>query len=171
MKTKKLIKVMYVFSWLALMGLFIKTSIILTNYFLSIYTPEAASNVYEGMNLIEYRNYSFLHYSLLVGYKIIFFSTETYIAYLVMKLLQKLDINEPFNIDLHTYMQRISMGIFYLWIVAIIHNTHMQFVGQKHHFELYLFSSDFVFLSGVIFIFAQIVKQGVSIKSENDLTI
>ena len=171
MKTKKLIKVMYVFSWLALIGLFIKTSIISTSYFLSIYTPEAASNIYEGMNLIEYRNYSFLHYSLLIGYKIIFFTTEMYIAYLVMKFLQKLDIKEPFSIRVQNYMHRISMCIFYLWVFAIIHNTHMQLIGQKHHFKLYLFSSDFVFLSGVIFIFAQIVKRGVALQSENDLTI
>jgi len=34
-----------------------------------------------------------------------------------------------------------------------------------------LFSSDFIFLAGVIFIFAQIIKRGIEIQSENNLTI
>ena len=47
----------------------------------------------------------------------------------------------------------------------------MQIIGKKYDFEMDLFSSDFVFLSVIIFIFAQIVKRGIEIQSENDLTI
>ena len=60
------------------------------------------------------------------------FATEAYIAFLVIKLLQKLDIKQPFNLDVQQFMQQISKGIFYLWIIAIVHNTHMQLIGKKH---------------------------------------
>ncbi|MDG1039966.1 MAG: DUF2975 domain-containing protein [Polaribacter sp.] len=171
MKTEKLLKVMKLFSWFAFIGLMIKAGAILFTYFLSINNAEISKDLYEGMNLFEYREYSFIQYSFIVGYKILLFATEAYIAYLVIQLLRKLDIKQPFNVHVQKFMQQISKSIFYLWIIAIVHNTHMQLIGKKHNFEMDLFSSDFVFLSVIIFIFAQIVKRGIEIQSENDLTI
>ncbi len=171
MKTEKLLKFMKFFSWFACIGLMIKSGAILVTYLLSINDAEVAKNLYEGMNLFEYRTFSFTHYTFLVSYKIILFAVEAYIAYLVIKLLKKLNINQPFNKSVQLFMQQISKGIFYLWILAIVHNTHMQLIGKKHDFQMDLFSSDFVFLSVIIFIFAQIVKRGIEIQSENDLTI
>ncbi|WBX71530.1 DUF2975 domain-containing protein [Tenacibaculum retecalamus] len=159
------------FSWFAFIGLMIKSGAILVTYLLSISNPEVSRNLYEGMNLFEYREYSFMQYSFIVGYKILLFATEAYIAFLVIKLLRSLNMKHPFNMNVQKFMQQISYGIFYLWILAIVHNTHMQLIGKKHGFQMYLFSSDFVFLSVVIFIFAQIVKRGIEIQTENDLTI
>ncbi len=171
MKTERILKIMKFFSWFAFIGLLIKAGGILVTYLLSIENAEISKNLYEGLNMYEYRNYSFTHYSFIIGYRIILFAIEAYIAYLVIKLLKKLNIKQPFNIDVQKLMQQISNCIFYLWILAIVHNTHMQVIGKKHDFEMDLFSSDFVFLSVIIFIFAQIVKRGIEIQSENDLTI
>lgn len=159
------------FSWFAFIGLMIKAGAILFTYFLSINNAEVSKDLYECMNLFEYREYSFIQYSFIIGYKILLYATEAYIAYLVIQLLRKLDIKQPFNLDVQQFMQQISKGIFYLWIIAIVHNTHMQIIGKKYDFEMDLFSSDFVFLSVIIFIFAQIVKRGIEIQSENELTI
>lgn len=159
------------FSWFAFIGLMIKSGTILVTYLLSISNAEVSKNMYESLNLYEYYNHSFLNYTIIVFYKIILFAIEAYIAFLVIQLLKKLNLKQPFNIDVHTLMKKISYAIFYLWIVAIVHNTHIQIIGKKNNFELSLFSSDFVFLSLIIFIFAQIVKRGIEIQSENDLTI
>lgn len=171
MKTEKILKIMNFFSWFAFIGLLIKSGTILVTYLLSISNAEVSKNMYEGLNLFEYYNHSFLNYTIIVFYKIILFAVEAYIAFLVIQLLKKLNLKQPFNNHVYTLMQRISYGIFYLWIIAIVHNTHIQIVGKKHNFEMSLFSSDFVFLSLIIFIFAQIVKRGIEIQSENDLTI
>lgn len=171
MKTEKILKVANFFSWFAFIGLMIKSGAILVTYLLSLNNPEIAKNMYEGLNLYEYLNHSFINYTIIVFYKIILFAVEAYIAYLVIQLLKKLNLKQPFNNYVYTLMQRISYGIFYLWIIAIVHNTHIQIIGKKHNFELSLFSSDFVFLSLITFIFAQIVKRGIEIQSENDLTI
>ena len=171
MKTEKILKIATFFSWFAFIGLMIKSGVILITYLLSISKPEVSKNMYESLNLFEYYNHSFINYSVIVLYKIILFSVEAYIAYLIIKLLKKLNLKKPFNISVPTLMKKISFAIFYLWVIAIVHNTHIQIIGKKHNFELSLFSSDFVFLSLVIFIFAQIVKRGIEIQSENDLTI
>ena len=171
MKTERILKIMKFFSWFAFIGLMIKAGGILVTYLLSIENAEMSKHLYEGLNLFEYRNHSFSQYSMIIGYKVSLFAVEAYIAYLVIKLLRVLDIKQPFNIDVQRLMQQISNCIFYLWILAIVHNGHVQFLAKRYDFQMNLFSSDFVFLSVIIFIFAQIVKRGIEIQSENELTI
>jgi hypothetical protein len=171
MKTEKILKIMKFFSWFAFIGLMIKAGGILVSYLLSIENAEMSKHLYEGLNLYEYRNHSFTQYSMIIGYKVVLFAVEAYIAYLVIKLLRVLDIKQPFNIDVQKLMQQISNCIFYLWVLAIVHNAHVQFLAKRYDFQMDLFSSDFVFLSVIIFIFAQIVKRGIEIQSENELTI
>ena len=171
MKTEKILKFMHILSWIVFIGLCIKTGAIIISYVVSIGNPEAAQNLYAGLDLSEYYNYSFRQYTFIVSYKVALFATEAYIAYLVTKLLSTLNIQKPFNLEVQKLMQSISYSIFNLWILALVHNGHVQFVGQKNNFDLNLFSSDFIFLAGIIFIFAQIVKRGIEIQSENELTI
>ena len=83
----------------------------------------------------------------------------------------KFRAKKPFNISVQQLMTKISYSIFYLWLLAILHNIHVQFLAKRHDFSMELFSSDFIFLAGIIFIFAQIVKRGIEIQQENDLTI
>ena len=171
MKTEKILKTMHILSWIVFIGLCIKTGAILISYFVSIGNPEAAKNLYAGLDLSEYYNHSFRQYTFIVSYKVALFATEAYIAYLVTKLLTSLSLEKPFNIEVQKLMQSISYSIFNLWILAMIHNSHVQFIGKRYQFSMDLFSSDFLFLAGVIFIFSQIVKRGIEIQSENELTI
>jgi hypothetical protein len=170
-KTEKLLKLMHVLSWIVFVGLMIKAGSILISYLVSIGNEEASKNLFGGLNLWDYRNHSFTQYSLIVGYKILLFAFEAYIAYQIIKLLSKLNLEKPFNPRVQILMQKISYSVFYLWILATIHNTHVQFLGKKYRFTIDLFSSDFIFLAGIIFIFAQIVKRGIELQSENELTI
>lgn len=171
MKTNDILKVMYVLSWIAFIGLCIKTGAVLISYIVSIGNPEAAKDLYLGLDLSEYYKYSFREYTFIVSYKIALFATEAYIAFLITKLLKSLNLEKPFNIEVLKLMQNISYSIFNLWVLAILHNAHIKFIAKRHYFSMDLFSSDFIFLAGVIFIFAQIIKKGVEIQTENDLTI
>ena len=171
MKTKNLLKAMHVIAWIVFIGLCIKTGAILISYFISIGNPEAAKNLYAGLDLSEYYNHSFKQYSFIVSYKVALFATEAYIAFLITKLLSGLNLEKPFNLEVQKLMQNISYSIFSLWIIAMVHNTQVQFIGKRYYYSMDLFSSDFIFLAGVIFIFAQIVKRGIEIQTENELTI
>lgn len=171
MKTKKILKIMYVLSWIVFIGLSIKTGAIVISYMVSVGNPEASKNLFDGLDLSEFYNYDFKQYSFIVSYKVALFAIETYITFLVIKLLKALNLEKPFNIKVQKLMQSISYSIFNLWLLAMLHNTHIRYIAKKHQFSMDLFSSDFIFLAGVIFIFAQIVKRGIEIQSENELTI
>lgn len=171
MKTKKILKIMYVLSWIVFIGLSIKTGAIVISYMVSVGNPEASKNLFDGLDLSEFYNYDFKQYSFIVSYKVALFAIETYITFLVIKLLKALNLEKPFNIKVQKLMQSISYSIFNLWLLAMLHNTHIRYIAKKNQFSMDLFSSDFIFLAGVIFIFAQIVKRGIEIQSENELTI
>ena len=171
MKSKNILKIMYVFVWLAFIGLCIQTGTIIFSYLVSLNNPEASKNLFDGLNLSEYYNYNITQYSVIVFYKVLLYAVEAYIAFILIKLLKDLDIKNPFNQFVSDLMKNTSISIFILWIIAMIHNTHIQFIGKKQGFEMELFSSDFVFLAAVIFIFTKIVQRGIELQTENDLTI
>ena len=171
MKSKNILKIMYVFAWLACIGLCIQTGAIIFSYLVSLNNPEASKNLFGGLNLSEYYNYNITQYSVIVLYKVLLYAVEAYIAFILIKLLKDLDIKNPFNQSVSDLMKNTSISIFILWIIAMIHNTHIQFIGKKQGFEMELFSSDFVFLAAVIFIFTKIVQRGIELQTENDLTI
>jgi hypothetical protein len=170
-KTEQLLKIMHVLAWIVFIGLLIKTGTIIITYLISIGNVEASRNLFDGLNLSEYYNYSFKQYTFIVSYKVALYATEAHIAYLIIQLLSKLNLEKPFSSRVQGLMQQISYSIFYLWIIAIAHNAHVRYIAKRYDFSMNLFSSDFIFLAGIIFIFAQIVKRGIELQSENDLTI
>ena len=135
MKTKDILKSMMFISWVVFIGLLIKAGTMLFLYFLSIAAPEISENLFEGINLSEYYNHSFWQYTLIVSYKVLLFATEAYIAFLVIKLLSSLNLQNPFNVTVLILMNKISYTIFGLWVLAIIHNTHVQFLAKRYDFR------------------------------------
>lgn len=170
-KTDRLLKIMHVVSWMVFVGLLIKAGTIFVNYIIGFYNTEVTKNMFGGLDLSAYKEHSLFQYSLIVFYKIVLFTIEAYVALLIAKLLGGLDLKNPFNYTVQNLMNKISQSILILWFIAIIHNAHVQYLAGKYQFPEDLFSSDFIILAGVIFIFARIVKRGIEIQSENDLTI
>ena len=171
MKTKNLLKFMHILAWLAFIGLMIKSGSNLFSYFLSLNDPEVSKNLFGEIYLYDFYTHSFWQYSFIVGYKFVFYAMEAFVALLIIKLLKNLKLNDPFNEFVATKMKQIGWAITFLWIIAMIHNFHMQFTGAKHGLAMNLISTDFIFLAFVIFIFTKIVQQGIDLKTENELTI
>ena len=122
---------MHIVAWFVAIGLLIKAGAIIFSYLISINNAEASNNLYSGLDLSAYRRYSFSQYSLIVLYKVLLISIEAYIAFLIIKLLSKLNLEKPFNYKVQILMQKISYSILYLWIIAMVHNTHVQYIGSK----------------------------------------
>ena len=171
MKPKKVLKFLYYLSWIVFIGLCLKTGTLIVSYFISINRPEISGYLFGEINLSEYYNYSFYQYSLILLYKIIVFALEAYIALQIILLIEKLNLKKPFTEGVSSIMKKISSVMLFLWIAVVIHNIHMTYIAKANDFILDQFSTDFIFLAGVIFIFAQIINKGIELQQENDLTI
>lgn len=171
MKTKRILKIMNILAWIAFIGLSIKAGAILISYFISLRNEEAAKDLYEGMNLIAYKQHSLLQYSIIVGYRIIQFSVQAYIAFLVLKLLSTLNIERPFNANALKRMQTISYCLLGLWALVVIHNIHVGILEANSGIIAELLPSEFVYIAGIVYVFSLLFKRGLELQSENDLMI
>ena len=61
----------------------------------------------------------------LVGYKIVLYGAQAYIAFLITGLLSKLNIARPFNTAIVQLLEKISYAILCVWLVAMLHNIHL----------------------------------------------
>jgi hypothetical protein len=170
-KTKTLLRIMNVLAWIVFIGLLIIAGSIIISYFVSIGNPQAAKNLYKGMDLSAYRQQSFANYSFVVGYKVLLYITQAYIAYLMTSLLSRLNISRPFNADVVKLLQKISYSILGVWLVVLVHNIHIAILEKMYGLVATYISGDSIFLAGIVYVFAQMFKRGVEIQSENELTV
>lgn len=166
-----LLKIMRILAWFVFVALLIKAGAFLMSYGVSINNQEAANDLYRGTDLSRYERYSFVQYSLIVFYHIILYILQAYIALFVVNLIKNINLEQPFTIMVATILQKISITIFVVWILAMIHNVHVAILERYAGIEASFFSGEYIFLAGVIFVLAFIFKKGVRMQHENELTI
>ena len=170
-KTEMLLRVMNVLAWIVFIGLLIVAGSIITSYIVSIGNPQAAKNLYKGLDLSAYRQHSFSDYTFVVGYKVLLYITQAYIAFLMTRLLSGLNISKPFTPDTVKLMQKICYSILCVWVIAIVNNSHVAILEKSYGVVAAYISTDSIFLAGIVYILAQMFKRGVEIQSENELTV
>jgi Protein of unknown function (DUF2975) len=171
-KTERILLIMNVLAWLALVGLIVQGSAILISYGVSIANPIGAKNLYMGMNLYILRQADFWEYTGFVSFIVFFLVVKAFIAWLVIKVLSKIKLENPFTGDIAGRLERISYFIFGLSLMTIPYSAYTEWLLKRFPTlpEKYM-SGDFFFLAGIIFVLAQIFKKGVEIQSENELTV
>ena len=58
-----------------------------------------------------------------------------------------------------------------VWGIAMVHNIHIAIVDKLYGITSDYIPGDFLFLAGIVYVFAQMFKPGVEIQSENELTV
>jgi hypothetical protein len=171
-KTGQILAILNVLSWLVFIGLTIQGGAILVSYGVSTENPAAAKNLYMGLNLDGIRQFNFWHYTCSVLFMIVLLILKAYIAWLVIKVLSRIKLADPFTADVSKILERISYFIFGLWVAAMIYDAHTAWLEKRiAGLQGNWVSGEFIFLAGVVFVFSQIFKKGVEIQSENELTV
>lgn len=171
-KTESILQAMNVLTWVVFIGLLVETGAYTVTYSISAVYPSIAKNLYLGLDLLALREQSFSHYTLTLSLMIFLLGLKAYTAYLVIKILSKINLEQPFTQNMALLIEKVSTAIFIIWIVAMFSNAHTQWMCQNGlTIPENWISGEFIFLAGVIFIIAQIFKKGIEIQSENELTI
>ncbi len=171
-QTETILKYLHIISWIVFVGLLIKAGAILLSFFLSFENPEAANDLYLGLDLSDLKSNNIYHFSSLLVVMIFIIILQAYISYLVIKILSKINLKNPFEFQIANLMQRISYMILLIWIVTVISNAYTDWLeDNKLTIGINSDSLNFIFLAGIIFVFAQIFKRGVEIQSEQELTV
>ncbi|MFK7748758.1 MAG: DUF2975 domain-containing protein [Kordia sp.] len=166
-----ILKAMRVLAWIAFIGLLIKAGAVIMSYGVSIQNPEASKDLYKGMDLSRYFEYNFVHYSIITFYYIFLYLLQAYVALFATRLLSEINLEKPFTTTVASILQKISSIIFGVWILAIVHNIHVELLAKYATIKAEPFAVEFIFVAGIVYILAQLFKKGIVMQNENELTV
>jgi len=166
-------KGLHIVAWIIFVGLCIEAGGLLVNFIFSIFKPEFVQNLYQKIDLtVVYRENKmafFGIYSFILAISIL----KAYLFYLVIILLQKMDLSKPFTTFVSQQILQISHTTLSIGVLSYIAKE----VAKHHYFnmterlnEFWTDSKAFILMGAVIYIIAIIFKKGVTIQNENDLT-
>lgn len=167
---------LYIVAWLIFVGLSIEAGGLIVNFFFSLYKPEFVQNLYEKLDLSEIYNSSRLAFFGIYSFILTISILKAFLFYIVIRLMQKMDLSKPFSTFVATQIKLIS---YYTLSIGLLSSIASQLaINLMHHGfatdNLNRFWTDgqaFILMGAVIYIIATIFKKGVDIQDENDLTV
>jgi hypothetical protein len=125
-----------------------------------------------GLDLLDVYSFSVEYYIGVASFLIAITAMKTYLAYLVIKLFIKFDLNYPFNEKTASLITQMSHYALSIGVVAIIaENYANRIMRQGLTLQIDWGAEQFLFFAGIIYIIALVFKKGVEIQNENELTI
>ncbi|MEO8149964.1 MAG: DUF2975 domain-containing protein [Bacteroidia bacterium] len=171
-KTEIILMVMHIVAWLAFIGFMIEAGALLVNYTVSLINPEATKNLYNKLNLVSLRQYSFSHYTMHMLLLMLVPILKAVVWYLAIKIAMKIKLANPFSMEVAIRVQNISYVLLGIWIVTVINMAQTSWLlkatGVQYGSEI---NSEYLFMAGLVFIISQVFKRGVEIQTENELTV
>lgn len=170
--TQQILMVMRILTWIAFIGLMIKTGAVLISYGVSWFNPDAAKNLYKGLDLYGLRQFDFWHYSASVSFIAAIPAMKAVVLFLVIRALSKVNLATPFSREIARNLESISAVLVGICVVSILSNAHHEWLMKRTAISLEPGATgEFLFIAGLVFIISQVFKRGVEIQSENELTV
>jgi len=96
--------------------------------------------------------------------------------YVVIQLLIKLDINNPFSVFVSSKISQISQFTFWIGILSFIASQIAKSLQLQGYYidklgQFWVDSSAFILMAAIIYIISLIFKRGIELQEENELTI
>jgi len=169
-------KGLHIVAWVIFVGLCIEAGGLIVNFIFSLFKPEFVQNLYQSLDLTEMfkdNKWAFFGiYSFILSISIL----KAFLFYIVIRLMQKMDLTKPFNTFVSDQLLQISyytlaIGLFSFIGRQIAKNLmHHGFVTDSLN-QFWADSQAFILMGAVVYIIATIFKKGVDIQNENDLTV
>lgn len=163
-------------SWIIFVGLCIEAGALIVNFVYSLFKPEIVHNLYQKLDLSQIYNTNIWVYFGIYGFILTVSILKAYLFYVVIKLLQKIDLLKPFNSSVADQIKNISyitlgIGIFSLIAREISRSmVHYGLENDKLN-QFWKDGSAFLLMAAVVYVIATIFSRGVEIQNENDLTV
>ncbi len=173
-KTEKILAVLKVFSYLALIGFAIECGSQIISLIVSFINPDLAKEFYRVnpviFNLRQNSNWFFVVAMVVV---IVLAALKVGVWYRVIQLLSKLKFQTPFTRDVAARLEKIAFQLFAIWIVGVLGKIFFDWQAKitGESLDNIIPSSGFLFIAGIVYIISQIFRRGIEIQEENQLTI
>ena len=180
-RTEKILKIINVFAWIFFVGTLVKFGIILICFIISLFNPEFVvfkdidvfgEGTSPGTYFYEIREFHLWNYIFYVISIILWTLIKSYLAYLIIKLLAKINLIHPFSMEIANRIVKISYTLIFIWGFSFVVNFFDKWsalsIGLEPQFEV---RGELLFIAGLVYLIGNIFKRGVEIQNENKLTI
>src|SRR6185369_8626659 len=123
-RTIQILTVMRILAWVAFVGFMIEGGAVLVSYVVSVVNPDAARNLYKGLDLYSLRQFNGWHYTGAVSFIVALSLMKAYVSFLVIKTLSTINLLNPFTMEVAKKLEKISYILFEIWIVSMVKNAH-----------------------------------------------
>ncbi len=163
-------------TWVIFIGLCIEAGAMIVNFVFSLFKPEFVPNLYQKLDLSQMYNTARLAFFGMYGFILTISILKAFLFYVVMMLLHKFDLLQPFNSYVAGQIKKISYITLEIGILSIIaREISRSMVHYGFDFDtLNQFWEDgsaFILMAAVIYVIATIFSRGVELQNENDLTV
>lgn len=179
--TNQILKVLQILSWIIFIGLCIEAGGIAVNTIITLFiNPLGAENFWEGsVYLSSLFEFDHGHFFVITLTMIIVAVLKAIMFYLIIELFadKKLNISQPFSMVLRRFILKLSylavgIGLFSYFGFKYSEWLTDQGVKTADLQSLHIAGADvWLFMAVILFVIVQIVKRGIEIQNENDLTI
>ena len=169
-------KGLYIVAWIIFVGLSIEAGGLIFNFIFSVFKPEFVGNLYEKLDLSKMYQQNKWAFFGAYGFILTISILKAVLFYVVIELLNKLDLSKPFN----DYVAHKIVNIaYYTFSIGIISHIARETVKNLQHYgyeinklnQFWIDSQAFILMAAVVYVIAQIFKRGIEIQNENDLTV
>lgn len=163
-------------AWVIFVGLCIEAGGLIVNFIFSLFKPEIVQNLYNNLDLSEMYDRSKWAYFSMYSFIIIISVLKAYLFYVVIKLITKLDLSNPFNRFVSEQIVQISYFTLTIGLLSLIARQFAKNLLHRGYQidqlnEYWVDSEAFILMAAVVYIISRIFKRGIELQTENELTI
>ena len=176
MKTETLLGIMKVLSWVMFIGLCINAGTPLLTYGISRFvSPEAARNLFNGLDLFAISQLHPYWYALLVLNFSAITALKAYMMYCVIEILSIINLQNPFSQSVFNLASKLSGLALVIGIASIVTKSQTKWMAKTmdvgNYKSFFVGEEGFIFFAGILFILSLVFKRGIELQTENELTI
>lgn len=175
-KNNFIFKGLTVVAWIIFVGLCIEAGALLVNFVFSLFKPEFVPNLYQKLDLSDLYDSSQPVFFGIYSFILFIAGLKAHLFYMVIRLLNKLDLEKPFNSFVAEQITQMSYLTFSIGLISYIARevvrslSHQGFETDRLE-QFWADSQAFILMSAVIYVIAHIFTKGVELQNENDLTV
>lgn len=179
--SQQVLKVLQILSWIIFIGLCIEAGALIVNTVISLFiNPGGVNNFWEGTTYLSgLYKFDRGYFSAITLVMIIVAVLKAFMFYLIVKIFteKKIDLAHPFNTEFNQFILMLSylafgIGLFSHSGLKYTAWLKGQGAGAADLEQLNIEGAAvWLFMAVILFVIGHIVKRGVEIQKENDLTI
>ncbi len=173
-KTEKILMAMTFLAYLAIIGFSIECGGQIVSLIITLNNPDLSRKLYyvnEGF--LALKDHGLWYYILAMSLVISISALQIYVWYCVIQLLSKLNLRNPFSMEVANNLKDISYGLLSIWLVSVVGKIYIEWTAKATG-ETQTgigVADEFFFIAGIVYIIAQVFKRGIEIQEENQLTV